>query len=47
MLLIFVGLTVRLTIAVLAVTGYKFTVKEKVFVAFSWLPKATVQVSNA
>lgn len=40
-----VGLVVRLTVAVLAVTGHKFTWKEKVFVAISWLPKATVQAA--
>ena len=39
------GLLVRLGMAVLVVTGHKFTWKEKVFVAVSWLPKATVQAA--
>ena len=43
--MICVGLVFRLTVAVIAVTGNKFTIKEKAFVAISWLPKATVQVS--
>ena len=41
------GVTLRITIAFLAVTGNKFTVKEKLFIAISWLPKATVQVRIA
>ena len=44
MLIIITGLIVRVTVAVIVVTGNKFNVKEKVFIAFSWLPKATVQV---
>ena len=43
-LVILCGLIVRVTVAVLAVTGNKFTIKEKIFIGFSWLPKATVQV---
>lgn len=43
-MIIITGLIVRVTVAVIVVTGNKFNVKEKVFIAFSWLPKATVQV---
>ena len=39
-----IGLTVRIAISMLAVTGAKLNLKEKIFVAIAWLPKATVQV---
>lgn len=30
--------------SVVAVTGNGFSIKEKIFIAIAWLPKATVQV---
>ena len=45
-LLVCIGLVARLVVSVLVVTGNGFTVKEKIFIAISWLPKATVQVLN-
>ena len=43
-LLICIGLVARLIVSVIAVTGNGFTIKEKIFIAIAWLPKATVQV---
>ena len=37
---------VRLTVAVVSVYGHNFNLREKVFVAIAWLPKATVQASG-
>ena len=41
-----VGLVARLIVSMIAVTGNGFTIKEKVFIAIAWLPKATVQVGG-
>ncbi|CAG2103254.1 unnamed protein product [Medioppia subpectinata] len=40
-----IGLTFRTITAMSVVFGAKFTLKEKVFIGFSWLPKATVQAA--
>lgn len=40
-----VGLLVRLTVTYLVVAGQGFTVKERIFIALAWLPKATVQAA--
>jgi NhaP-type Na+/H+ or K+/H+ antiporter len=42
---IFIGLTCRWLGAFLAMMEPKYTVKEKAFVAFGWIPKATVQAA--
>ena len=39
-----ISVTVRLLVTYVVVLGNNLTVKEKIFVAISWLPKATVQV---
>ena len=44
-LVIFIGLTCRWIGAFLAMMEPKYTVKEKAFVAFGWIPKATVQAA--
>lgn len=44
---ILVGLVVRLPAAFAAVHGKDYTLLEKLFVAFSWMPKATVQAALA
>ena len=46
LLVIFAGLLVRLTVTVL-VTGIpqRFTIKERIFIAVTWMPKATVQAA--
>ena len=41
-----VGLVARLIVSMIAVTGNDFTIKEKIFIAIAWLPKATVQVGG-
>ncbi len=41
---LFIGLVFRIAITYIVVLGNKLTVKEKIFIALSWLPKATVQV---
>jgi len=41
--IIFIGLTFRWIGAFLAMMEPKYTIKEKIFVAFGWIPKATVQ----
>jgi hypothetical protein len=46
LLIIVVGLVVRLTIAFLATFGNKFRWRTMIFIAISWIPKATVQVSQ-
>ena len=46
-LLLFIGLCVRLPVAYLAVGGGDLNLKERAFVALSWLPKATVQAALA
>ena len=40
-----IALLVRIAVSYVAVLGQGFSTKEKLFVALSWLPKATVQVS--
>lgn len=40
-----IGLTVRILASYLAVLGGNLTVKERIFVALAWLPKATVQAA--
>uniref|UniRef100_A0A914P4Y3 Cation/H+ exchanger domain-containing protein n=1 Tax=Panagrolaimus davidi TaxID=227884 RepID=A0A914P4Y3_9BILA len=42
-----IGLVVRCIVAALAVTGTNLNLREKIFVAISWLPKATVQAALA
>ncbi|XP_071953429.1 sodium/hydrogen exchanger 9B2-like [Antedon mediterranea] len=42
---VFTGLTARILVSILAVSGAGLTIKEKVFVAIAWLPKATVQAA--
>ena len=39
-----IGLVLRILVTYSVVFGNKLNVKEKVFIALSWLPKATVQV---
>ena len=46
-LLLFIGLCIRLPVAYLAVGGGDLNLKERAFVALSWLPKATVQAALA
>uniref|UniRef100_A0A1I8GBK7 Na_H_Exchanger domain-containing protein n=1 Tax=Macrostomum lignano TaxID=282301 RepID=A0A1I8GBK7_9PLAT len=40
---LFIGLLFRMIAAFVAVTGAGFTVRERFFIPFAWLPKATVQ----
>ena len=40
-----IGLVLRILVTYSVVFGNKLNVKEKIFIALSWLPKATVQVS--
>jgi NhaP-type Na+/H+ or K+/H+ antiporter len=39
------GLTVRCTVAFLAVSGPRLQTKERLFTALAWIPKATVQAA--
>lgn len=43
---LFIGLVARLLISFAVVNGAEFNLKEKIFIAVAWLPKATVQVSS-
>ena len=43
LLALFIGLIIRVLISSLVVWGADLNIKEKLFVGFSWLPKATVQ----
>ena len=43
--LIVVGLVLRILASYFLVLGNGFNIKEKLFVAIAWLPKATVQVN--
>ncbi|XP_033121742.1 sodium/hydrogen exchanger 9B2-like [Anneissia japonica] len=45
MAVVLIGLTMRILVSILAVSGAGLTNKEKVFVAIAWLPKATVQAA--
>ena len=40
-----IGVIMRFLSTVFVIFGEKFTLKEKVFIGFSWLPKATLQVA--
>ena len=40
-----IGLTIRIMVSYLAVLGGDLSVKERIFVALAWLPKATVQAA--
>ena len=40
-----IGLSIRVGASYLAVLGGELTLKERIFVAFAWLPKATVQAA--
>ena len=44
-LIVCIGLIVRLPSAYLSVSGQKFNWKERLFIALSWAPKATVQAA--
>ena len=44
--LIVVGLLLRILASYFLVLGNGFNIKEKLFIAIAWLPKATVQVSD-
>lgn len=41
---LFIGLALRVVVSFFAVFGLNFSLKEKFFIPFAWLPKATVQV---
>lgn len=43
--IICIGLVVRITVSILATTKSGLNIKEKFFVAFAWIPKATVQAA--
>ena len=43
-LILFIGLAIRMMVAMVTVVGQGLNMKEKVFVALAWFPKATVQV---
>ena len=40
-----IGLSIRVVVSFLAVLGGDLTLKERIFVALAWLPKATVQAA--
>ena len=40
-----IGLSIRIVVSFLAVLGGDLTLKERIFVALAWLPKATVQAA--
>ena len=40
-----IGLTIRIIVSYLAVMGGDLSLKERIFVALAWLPKATVQAA--
>jgi len=42
-----IGLLLRIITSFCVVMGLGFTVREKLFVALAWLPKATVQVCGS
>lgn len=46
LLIIFIGLTVRFIASFLSTFGNKFRWRTMIFIAVSWIPKATVQVSQ-
>ncbi|XP_064597395.1 sodium/hydrogen exchanger 9B2-like [Liolophura sinensis] len=43
--MLFIGLILRTIVAFFSAFGYTFNMKEKFFIALSWLPKATVQAA--
>ena len=42
-----IGLVVRIIVSFCVVFGSGLTIKEQIFVALAWFPKATVQVSRS
>merc|ERR1712083_408984 len=44
-LVLFIALVIRMIGTYVAVMGGELNVKEKIFMAFAWLPKATVQAA--
>ena len=42
-----IGLVVRIITSFFVVMGLGLTIREQLFVALAWLPKATVQVSSS
>ncbi len=44
-LVLVIGLVVRIFVSYFAVFGGNLTLKERIFVALAWLPKATVQAA--
>ena len=46
-LVLFIALIIRMVGTYVAVTGGELNVEEKIFMAFAWLPKATVQAEWA
>eukprot|EP00919_Chromeraceae_sp_WS-2016_P024790 GHVR01058586.1.p1 GENE.GHVR01058586.1~~GHVR01058586.1.p1 ORF type:complete len:595 (+),score=140.75 GHVR01058586.1:170-1954(+) len=44
-LLVFLGVVIRCSVAFLILWGNGFYLKEKIFIALSWMPKATVQAA--
>ena len=45
LLVLFLALIIRMFATYVAVMGGELNVKEKIFMAFAWLPKATVQAA--
>lgn len=41
-----IGLLFRMLVSFLAVLGTQLNMKERIFIPFAWLPKATVQVCS-
>ena len=41
-----IAMAVRLIVTFLVISGNNLSIKDKLFVAIAWSPKATVQVSN-
>ena len=46
LLTITIGSLCRMITSFTVVMGGNLNIKERIFIAFAWLPKATVQVSN-
>jgi len=42
-----IGLLLRIITSFFVITGLGLTLHERLFVAFAWLPKATVQVTDS
>jgi len=43
---LFIGLVLRVIVSFFVVMGLRLTIREQLFVALAWLPKATVQVRS-